>query len=57
MQKFLELQCLVDDSVNILELSVFIKLLYLLTHYLMKWMVDSAMKKDIFLDTIYIVSS
>ena len=56
MQKFLELQVLVDDSVNILELSVFIKLLYLLRHYLMKWMVDSVMKKDISLDTIYIVS-
>ena len=42
---FLELQCSVDDLVDFLELSMFINTSLPLRYYLMKWIVDSDMKK------------
>ena len=46
MQNFLELKCLVDD-VDALSM-----LLFSILYYLMKWIGDSDMKKNISLDAI-----
>ena len=54
VQTFLELQCLIDDVVDFLELTIFINVSLPLNIFddVMK---DSDDKKDILLDTIYIV--
>ena len=45
MRDFLELQCLVDDLVDFLELSMFIDAYLPEVYYLMKWIVDFVMNK------------
>ena len=53
---FLELQCLVDDLVDFLELSMFINAF--LPYYLIKWIEELDVKKiNKLLDTIYIAFS
>ena len=51
MQKCVELQCLVDDLVNIFRI---IKKYFFYLYYLMKWIGDSDIKKTFLLGTIYI---
>ena len=50
---FLELQCLVDDLVYFLEVSI--SMLLYLEYYLIKWKRDLDMKKSIVVDTINII--
>ena len=45
---FLELQCLADDLVDFLELSMFIKVSLPEIFYLMKWVGDLDMEKTFF---------
>ena len=48
MQKCVELQCLVDDLVNIFRI---IKKYFFYLYYLMKWIGDSDIKKTFLLGT------
>ena len=48
MQNLLELQCLVDDLVDFLELSMFINASLSYIYYLMNGIGDSDMKKKAF---------
>ena len=48
VQTFLELQCLVDDLVEFLELSMFINASLPQVYYLIKWIGDSNMKQKTF---------